>query len=100
MTRSHAFSRKDGNHNALCDVYVELGCSVADTSALGAGFPDAVIGAAGITDLVEFKTATGQLELSQETFIAKWRGSRVWVIADRDSVITHVADMRKRARKR
>lgn len=99
MTRSRAFSRKDGNHNALCDVYVELGCSVADTSALGEGFPDAVVGAAGVSDLVEFKSATGTLEPSQETFIAKWRGSKVWVITDRESVIAHVKNMRQRARR-
>jgi hypothetical protein len=97
--RSYAFSRKDGNHTTLADVYLELGCSVSDTSALGAGFPDAVVGCAGITDVVEFKMPEGSLEPSQKTFIDKWRGSKVWVIQDRDSVIAHVGHMRKRARK-
>lgn len=99
MTRSYAFSRKDANHDALAAVYIELGCSCADTSALGGGFPDAVVGAAGVTDLVEFKTQGGTIEPAQVTFDAKWRGSPCWVIRTRDDVVFHVQNMRARARK-
>ena len=98
MTRSYAFSRKDANHDELAAVYVELGCSCEDSSALGAGFPDAVVGAAGVTDFVEFKSPGGQLEPAQETFMARWRGSPVWVIRKRDDVLQHVSSMRTRAR--
>lgn len=98
MTVSRAFSRKDANHDELAAVYVELGCTCWDTSALGGGFPDAVVGAAGITDLVEFKTIGGDLEPSQRTFIAKWRGSSLYVIRTRDEVVFHVQNMRARAR--
>ena len=98
MTRSYAFSRKDANHDALAAVYRELGCSCEDTSALGGGFPDAVVGAAGVTDLVEFKVEGGRVEPAQETFMARWRGSPVWVIRKRDDVIQHVQSLRTRAR--
>lgn len=98
MTRSYAFSRKDANHDELTQAYRELGSSCEDTSSLGAGFPDAVVGTAGITDLVEFKTEQGTLEPAQGTFMQKWRGSLVWVIRTRADVLFHVQSMRKRAR--
>jgi hypothetical protein len=99
MTRSYAFSRKDANHDELAAVYVELGCSCEDTSSVGVGFPDAIVGAAGVTDLVEFKTEKGKLEPAQETFHARWRGSRVWIVRTRSEVVLHVQNMRQRARK-
>lgn len=97
MTRSYAFSRKDSNHDELSDAYRELGCSVVDLSSVGSGVPDAVIGAAGITDFAEFKTKDGRLEPAQNTFMQTWRGSIVWVIRDRADVLFHVQSMRKRA---
>jgi len=100
MTRSYAFSRKDANHEALAAVYVSLGCSCIDTSAEGAGVPDAVIGCAGITDWVEFKSEDGKLEPAQETFHSCWRGSAIWIIRSQADVIAHTVDMRKRARRR
>lgn len=99
MTRSYAFSRKDANHDALAAVYVELGCSCEDTSTLGEGFPDAVVGCAGVTDLVEFKSDGGAIKPAQVTFDARWRGSKVLIIRSRDEVIYHVQSMRHRARK-
>ena len=98
MTRSYAFSQKDSNHGELTQAYEQQGCSVADTSAMGEGFPDAVVGAAGVTDLVEFKTPDGELKPSQETFMRTWRGSIVWVVRTVQDVDYHVASMRKRAR--
>jgi hypothetical protein len=99
MTRSYAFSRKDANHDELAAVYLSLGCSCEDASALGSGFPDAVVGCAGVTDLVEFKTEDGKLEPAQETFVARWRGSYVWLVRSQADVIAHVNHMRKRAKR-
>jgi hypothetical protein len=96
---SYAFSRKDGNHNALAARYLELGCSCKDTSAIGGGFPDAIVGAAGITDFVEFKTAEGILEPAQVTFHRDWRGSKIWIVRTADEVLEHVMHMRRRARR-
>jgi hypothetical protein len=98
MTRSYTFSRKDGNHNELSQTYAELGCSCIDMSAMGQGFPDAVVGAAGITDLVEFKSALGELEPGQKRFHRDWCGSTIWIVRTREEVIAHVQHMRKRAR--
>lgn len=100
MTRSYAFSRKDANHNDLANVYVSLGCSCEDTSSMGGGFPDAIVGCAGITDFVEFKSEEGKLEPAQETFHAKWRGSAIWIVRSQADVVAHTVDMRRRARAR
>lgn len=96
--KSHAFSRKDANHAELAGYYVQMGCSCEDTSHIGYGFPDAIVGCAGITDLVEFKSADGELEPSQIAFEGRWRGSPIWLIRKQTDVITHVQSMRSRAR--
>lgn len=98
MTRSYAFSRKDANHDELAAMYHQMGCSCIDTSSQGNGVPDAVIGCAGITDWVEFKSETGELEPAQVTFERNWNGSPIWLIRKQTDVITHVQSMRKRAR--
>jgi hypothetical protein len=100
MTRSYAFSRKDANHDELAGVYVSMGCSCEDTSSLGVGFPDAIVGCAGVTDLVEFKSESGGLEPAQVTFHARWRGSKIWIVRSQAEVIAHVTDMRARVSKR
>lgn len=92
-------ARQDSNHSDVRGWYEELGCSFADTSRVGFGLCDAFVGCAGITDPVEVKSADGELQSSQTTFIEKWRGSKVWVPRTRDDVIAHVTDMRKRARR-
>lgn len=99
MTRSYAFSRKDSNHEELTKVYLSLGCSCEDTSALGNGFPDALVGCAGVTDLVEFKTEDGTLEPAQVTFHARNRGSQIWIVRNQADCVAHVNNMRTRARK-
>lgn len=98
MTRSYAFSRKDANHDTLAAVYLQYGCSCVDSSAMGGGFPDALVGCAGVTDLVEFKSEGGTVTPAQVTFDATWRGSPVWLIRSANDVDLHVQSMRKRAR--
>jgi len=93
------YGKPDANHGEVKGWYVELGCSVADTKDAGLGVPDLFVGCAGVTDPVEVKTEDGGLEKSQETFIATWRGSRVWVSRTHDDVVAHVHDMRRRARR-
>ncbi len=92
------WGKPDANHSQVKEWYRSLGCSIADTKDQGLGVPDLFIGCAGITDPVEVKTATGKLEPSQETFIASWRGSKVWIVTTLDDVMKHVTDMRRRVR--
>lgn len=47
--------RVDANHGQIINAFRALGFSVADTSKLGAGFPDAVIARQGRTAVVEIK---------------------------------------------
>lgn len=89
-------AKRDANHCQVLAWYEELGCSVADTHAAGLGVPDAFVGCVGQCHPVEIKTDEGRLLPSQETFIAKWRGSPVRVVRTQQDVIDHVQDMRKR----
>lgn len=50
------YGRTDANQNELVATAEAMGCSVFDTSAVGRGFPDSVIGLPnGYNLLVEFK---------------------------------------------
>lgn len=55
MPRSFAGSRQDGNHKEIHKLFVELGCQVTDTHAVGKGFPDMVVTGWGQVALVEVK---------------------------------------------
>jgi hypothetical protein len=80
--------------------YRDLGCSVEDLGAVGGGIPDLLVGCAGVTDIAEVKMPGEPLRASQETFNARWRGSRPWKVESVDEVEAHVMDMRRRARRR
>jgi hypothetical protein len=86
----------DGNHGELAQVFESLGCTVADTSAAGFGFPDIVLGLIGQTHLVEIKDADGRLSTSQERFIREWRGGHIAVVQTVDEAIAHVQRIRRR----
>jgi hypothetical protein len=47
MSRFARRGHHDGNHAQLAKVFQDLGCSVADTSAAGFGFPDITLGSVG-----------------------------------------------------
>jgi hypothetical protein len=93
------YGNRDANHGEIVGWYRELGCIVAETHDAGLGVPDLFVGCVGITDPVEIKTKDGVLEASQKTFIAGWRGSRVWIVRTQAEVIEHVNNMRQRARR-
>jgi hypothetical protein len=93
------YGKRDANHNEVVGWYRELGCSVAETHDAGLGVPDLFVGVCGVCDPVEVKTIDGELLPSQQTFIAAWRGARVWIVRTHDEVIAHVTDMRKRVRR-
>lgn len=97
MPFTHTKSHRDANHAEIVKYYEQLGCTVVDTSGVGMGFPDAVIGCVGFNDLIEIKTEEGGLELKQQRFIRDWRGS-VRIIRTMSDVVAHVTLMRARVR--
>jgi hypothetical protein len=92
------YGKPDANHSQVKQWYRSLGCSIADTKDQGMGVPDLFVGAVGITDPVEVKVVGGKLTAEQETFIAGWRGSKVWIVVTQDDVVQHVTNMRQRLR--
>lgn len=72
--RSHLPHKRDANHAEIASAFEQLGCTVADTSALGDDFPDIVVGTAGRNLLVEIKTDAGKLSHGQDGFRERWRG--------------------------
>lgn len=77
---------KDANHQEIEGFFDSLGWSVHDTSNVGCGFPDLVVGGvlgpwsstpyARVTLLVEIKNpdARGQLNQAQRSWHSGWRG--------------------------
>jgi hypothetical protein len=88
----------DGNHAELAEVFEGLGCTVADTSAAGFGFPDIVLGLVGQTHLVEVKDENGRLSASQERFMRDWRGGQIIVVQSAEECIAQVQAIRRACR--
>lgn len=89
------YGRTDANHAEVIGWFLELGCTVQDTSQVGLGFPDIVLGTVGRTVLVEIKTADGELLPSQRTFNAKWRGAQPVVVRTQIDCIELVQRIRR-----
>ena len=98
MTRFARRGHHDTNHGEIAAAFESVGCTVADTSAAGFGFPDLVIGLIGQTRLVEVKDADGRLSASQERFIRDWRGGQIVVVQTVTEAIEHVQRIRRAAR--
>jgi Holliday junction resolvase len=88
-------SNRDSNHAEIVKAIKKLGCSVKDTSAVGGGFPDIIVGIKGQTKntnvLIEIKSAKGRLRPDQEKFIAKWQGNVAVVrtVAEAEYICNH-----------
>jgi len=98
MSRFARRGHHDGNHGEIAQVLEDLGCTVADTSAVGFGFPDIVLGLIGQTHLVEVKDSDGRLSASQQRFLRDWRGGRIVVVQTVAEAIEHVQAIRRAAR--
>ena len=71
--------KKDANHPAIVERFQQWGATVADTAAMGEGFPDLVIGLAGIDQQVEVKDggkspSERRLSSGQIKHFTTWRG--------------------------
>ncbi len=65
----------DANQRADNAALEAMGYSVANTSRLGKGFPDAVVAGYGITVLVEWKVnEKAELTDDEQAFAMKWQG--------------------------
>jgi hypothetical protein len=72
-------ARKDGNQEHIAEVFKEFGFSTADTSALGNGFPDLVVGGNGVNVLIEVKDSAQppskrRLTDKERAFYDGWKG--------------------------
>lgn len=72
-------ARTDANHAAVRDALRAIGASVADTSAVGGGFPDLVVGFRSRNFFFEVKDGAKSpsrrgLTKAQKAFAASWRG--------------------------
>ena len=75
--RKHA--KKDRNHAEIIAALRAAGASVADTAALGSGFPDIVVGFRGKNHLMEIKDgflckSRKLLTDDEKNFVTFWRG--------------------------
>jgi Holliday junction resolvase len=81
----------DSNHKQIVEAFRQLGCSVFDTSGVGRGFPDLLIGKAFKTVLVEIKSSDkAKFTKHQKEFMVHWKGSTVCRIQDIEGVINLV----------
>lgn len=67
-------ARIDKNQTAIVSALRAVGATVATTHAVGAGFPDLVVGYRGVTYLLEVKSPRGRLTRDQVTWHGEWRG--------------------------
>ncbi len=71
--------RVDQNQEAIVQALRDIGASVYDTHSLGNGFPDIVVGLAGVNYLFEIKNpdrdlSRRSLTLHEERFRLGWSG--------------------------
>jgi hypothetical protein len=93
--------KRDANHGTLIATFLQLGCTVIDTSHAGIpGWPDVVVGCMGQNHLVEFKNPGSRygragLNANQQAFARDWRGGQVFVVSTTDEVIALVSNWRR-----
>ena len=87
LVGAHASSAKqhhrDTTHKPITRILELFGWKMHDTSAVGRlvpGFPDAVGGQGGITDMFQFKTGEEPLSDPEETFHRAWRGRPIVIL--------------------
>jgi len=85
---SRRAAKKDSNHNAIAAHLRSIGFSVLDTSAIGRGFPDCLVGRAGFACLVEIKNPAGKgikLTADEQRVRDQWTGPYLVVTSPKDA---------------
>lgn len=74
--RRDAPHKVDDNQKEIVDFLLKVGCSVLDTSAVGGGFPDLIIGYKNKNILIEIKNPKTRNKLNklQKRFFESWDG--------------------------
>lgn len=74
--------RTDKNQTEIVRTLKAVGATVTDTSMVGGGFPDLVVGFCGEDHKLEIKNpdAKGKLRTSQIIFQERWKGKPVKVV--------------------
>lgn len=85
-------ARTDTNHAQIVKALRDYGCKVFDTSAIGAGFPDLLIGIHGRLGLVEVKggqkpPSARRMTEAQVAFWDEWAGCPMALVQDVDSAL-------------
>jgi len=93
-------ARKDANHNAIQTAFERLGWSVADTSALGDGFPDLLAAKHQETIAVEVKDgakppSARKLTPDEVKFAGRWQGWYAVVTCEADVLALNQRVIRK-----
>ena len=91
--------KKDANQNDIVAALIAIGCTVADTSMAGDGFPDLVVGIAGTNLLLEVKDeaqppSKQRLTTDQQLFHSQWKGP-IYVVNSVDQAIRIVNRVRR-----
>jgi hypothetical protein len=79
-------AKVDANHAEIRDGLRQIpGCKVKDTSNIGGGFPDLVVGLRGKTVLIEIKDgakvpSARKLTYAQREFCDNWTGGTIFVV--------------------
>ena len=92
-------ARVDANQAEVFKAFRKLGCSVWDTSRLGGGFPDCVLGYGGVCITVEIKDGSKppsarKLTPAEIEFRDTWKGG-VRLVQNLDDVQINVGLMRR-----
>jgi len=78
-------ARQDDNHGQVREAFEKAGCTVEDTSGVGGGFADLLVGKAGKLVMVEVKDGAKspsrrQRTEDEERFAEKWRQAGIEVV--------------------
>ena len=89
-------AKRDGSHTPIVKALRAAGCSVAETHAVGNGFPDLAVGVGGISVFLEVKRpgrgkAHGASEKAtaarQEAFAESWRGGPILTVSSPEEAL-------------
>ena len=95
MAKMKYGAKKDANHGEVVDALNAAGASVIDTSSMGGGFPDIIVGYAGKTMLMEIKnpkTGYGKRGLNKNQVIWKdrWTGGPYAVVSSAEMAVAAI----------
>lgn len=90
----------DANQTAIVKALRHMGCTVQHLHAVGEGCPDLLVGAHGVTLLIEVKDGTKppsarRLTPDQEVWHRNWTGGPVAIVTDLDGAVRAVNACRR-----